>query len=72
MVVAEVAGAATLIAHAHASVDYFKAAAAEWIDQPEFAADWITRAGVGVYPPVFVDRLQRMMRIEDQEGEHIR
>ncbi|OBK90205.1 fatty-acid--CoA ligase, partial [Mycolicibacter sinensis] len=54
--------------------------AAQWISRPEFAADWITRAGVGVYPPVFVGRLQHLMRVADQpdtqedqaEGEPIR
>ncbi|MDD7811452.1 fatty-acid--CoA ligase [Mycobacterium sp. CSUR Q5927] len=57
-----------------------EAGAAQWISQPEFAADWITRAGVGVYPPVFVGRLQHLMRVADQpdtqedqaEGEPIR
>lgn len=39
-------------------------AAARWIERPPFVADWITRAGVGVYPPVFVGRLQHLMRIE--------
>ncbi|MCV7385842.1 fatty-acid--CoA ligase [Mycolicibacter longobardus] len=38
---------------------------AEWINQPEFASDWITRAGVGIYPPVFVGRLAHLMRIGD-------
>lgn len=54
--------------------------AAQWISQPEFAAEWITRAGVGVYPPVFVGRLQHVIRVADQhddpqdqaEGEPIR
>lgn len=44
-------------------------AAAAWIDQPEFAAEWITRAGVGVYPPVFVGRLQHLMRMADRPEE---
>lgn len=47
-----------------------EAGAAAWISQPAFAADWITRAGVGIYPPVFVGRLQHLMRIgEDTEQE---
>lgn len=37
--------------------------AGAWISQPAFAADWVTRAGVGIYPPVFVGRLQHLMRI---------
>lgn len=40
--------------------------AARWINQPEFATDWITRAGVGIYPPVFVGGLQHMMRVEQE------
>ncbi len=40
--------------------------AARWIDQPPFAADWITSAGVGVYPPVFVGHLDHMMRIPSE------
>jgi hypothetical protein len=42
-----------------------EAVAAQWINQPEFAADWVTRAGVGIYPPVFVGRLQHLMRVAD-------
>lgn len=37
--------------------------AGQWINEPEFASEWITRAGVGVYPPVFVGRLQQLMRV---------
>lgn len=57
-----------------------EAGAGQWISQPEFAAEWVTRAGVGVYPPVFVGRLAHLMRVADQqedqedraEGEPIR
>ncbi|MGH3556892.1 MAG: fatty-acid--CoA ligase, partial [Mycobacterium sp.] len=38
--------------------------ARRWIEQPDTAAPWIDRAGVGAYPPVFVGRLQDMMRID--------
>ncbi|BBX23906.1 hypothetical protein MTER_33170 [Mycolicibacter terrae] len=63
-----------------ASEEVAEVDAGRWIGQPEFAADWITRAGVGVYPPVFVGRLQHMIRVADQhddqedraEGETIR
>ncbi|MEB3049205.1 fatty-acid--CoA ligase [Mycolicibacter sp. MYC123] len=92
--VAEVADAATLIAHVHATAHDFAAAgirkvlvfqafdnprevfmlqetteevaaarAGAWISQPAFSDDWITRAGVGVYPPVFVGHLAHLMRI---------
>lgn len=40
--------------------------AGRWIDEPEFASDWITRAGVGIYPPVFVGRLAHLMRVGDE------
>lgn len=40
--------------------------AGRWIDEPAFASDWITRAGVGIYPPVFVGRLAHLMRIDDE------
>lgn len=57
-----------------------EAGAGQWISQPDFAAEWVTRAGVGVYPPVFVGRLAHLMRVADQqedqedraEGEPIR
>lgn len=40
--------------------------AGQWINEPEFASEWITRAGVGVYPPVFVGRLAHLMRVGDE------
>jgi hypothetical protein len=38
--------------------------ARRWIEHPDTAAPWITRAGVGAYPPVFVGRFLDMMRID--------
>jgi hypothetical protein len=38
--------------------------AREWIEHPDTAAPWITRAGVGAYPPVFVGKFFDMMRID--------
>ena len=38
----------------------------QWINEPEFASEWITRAGVGIYPPVFVGRLAHLMRVGDE------
>ncbi|MEB3021351.1 fatty-acid--CoA ligase [[Mycobacterium] crassicus] len=46
-----------------------EAGAGAWINEPSFAADWVTRAGVGIYPPVFVGRLQHLMRIEEGTAE---
>jgi heme-degrading monooxygenase HmoA len=38
--------------------------AREWIDHPDAAAEWMSGAGVGAYPPVFVGQFFDMMRIE--------
>jgi hypothetical protein len=38
--------------------------ARRWIQHPDTAAPWISRAGVGAYPPVFLGRFLDMMRIE--------
>ncbi len=38
--------------------------AREWIEHPDAAAPWITGAGVGAYPPVFVGKFFDMMRID--------
>jgi hypothetical protein len=40
--------------------------ARHWIDHPDAAARWMTRAGVGPYPPLFVGRLFDVMRIETE------
>jgi hypothetical protein len=34
-----------------------------WLRRPEIAAEWFSDAGVGAYPPLFVGRLEHMMRI---------
>ncbi len=39
--------------------------ARRWIEHPDAAAPWITGAGVGAYPPVFVGKFFDMMRIEE-------
>jgi heme-degrading monooxygenase HmoA len=38
--------------------------ARQWIDHPDAAAQWMSGAGVGAYPPLFVGRLFDIMRIE--------
>ncbi len=38
--------------------------ARRWIEHPDTAAPWMTRPGVGAYPPLFVGRFSNMMRIE--------
>lgn len=43
--------------------------ASRWIDHPDSVAEWMTGGGAGkhpsVYPPVFVGRLQHLMRIDE-------
>ena len=41
-----------------------EAHAQHWLQYSELAAEWLTRAGVGAYPPVFVGRLQSLVRID--------
>ena len=38
--------------------------AREWIEHPDAAAQWMSGAGVGAYPPLFVGKMFDMMRIE--------
>jgi hypothetical protein len=38
--------------------------AREWIDHPDAAAQWLSGAGVGAYPPLFVGRAYNLMNIE--------
>jgi hypothetical protein len=38
--------------------------ARRWIDHPDAAAEWMSGAGAGAYPPLFVGRFSDMMRIE--------
>jgi hypothetical protein len=39
-------------------------AAQRWIKHPDVVAGWMTSAGVGAYPPLFVGKLVGMMRID--------
>jgi hypothetical protein len=39
--------------------------ARQWLDHPDTAAPWMTGAGVGAYPPVFVGKFFDMMRIDE-------
>lgn len=38
--------------------------ARRWIEHPDAAAQWMSGAGVGAYPPLFVGQFVDMMRIE--------
>jgi hypothetical protein len=47
-----------------------EASARRWLARPDIAAEWLSDAGVGAYPPVFVGRLAHTMRIgETTEGQ---
>lgn len=37
-----------------------------WVEQPDAAAEWMSGAGVGVYPPLFVGKLQRILELQLQ------
>jgi hypothetical protein len=41
--------------------------ARSWIERPDTAADWLSAAGVGAYPPLFIGRFQHMMRIDEAD-----
>jgi heme-degrading monooxygenase HmoA len=43
-----------------------EAAARQWIDAPDPAAEWMTAAGRGEYPPVFVGRFAHMMTVDEK------
>jgi len=38
--------------------------ARRWLHDSDDAAEWLTEAGVGAYPPVFIGQFQQMMHIE--------
>lgn len=37
-----------------------------WVEHPDAAAEWMSGVGVGVYPPLFVGKLQRIMDLQPQ------
>ena len=46
--------------------------AQHWLKYSDLAAEWLTKAGIGAYPPVFIGRFQSMLRIDetiDETGE---
>jgi hypothetical protein len=38
--------------------------ARRWMDYPDVATEWMTRAGVGVYPPLFVGEFDRLVQVD--------
>jgi len=41
-----------------------EAHAHHWLRHSDLAAEWLTKAGVGAYPPVFVGRLHSLVRVD--------
>jgi hypothetical protein len=46
-----------------------EAHARSWLHDSDLAHEWLDRAGVGAYPPVFVGKLQGMIRVGESDGE---
>lgn len=55
---------AELVADPQRRAQLNEAGARQWIEHPDAAAEWMSGAGVGAYPPLFVGRFFDMMRIE--------
>jgi hypothetical protein len=49
-----------------------EAHARHWLSYSGLAAEWLEKAGIGAYPPVFVGTFRRMIRVDetDPTGEH--
>ncbi len=45
-----------------------EAHARHWLEYSELAAEWMLKAGIGAYPPVFTGRFTGMLRIHETEG----
>lgn len=46
-----------------------EAHARSWLHDSDLAHEWLDRAGVGAYPPVFVGSLQGMVRVGEQSAQ---
>ncbi|HEX7824920.1 MAG TPA: fatty-acid--CoA ligase, partial [Mycobacterium sp.] len=42
--------------------------ARHWLRYSGLAAEWLTKAGIGAYPPVFVGKFLRMIHIDEQSA----
>jgi hypothetical protein len=45
-----------------------EAHAHHWLRYSGLAAEWLDKAGIGAYPPVFVGRFRRMIRIDEVDS----
>jgi hypothetical protein len=41
--------------------------AQHWLEYSELASEWMSKAGIGAYPPVFTGRFKGMIRIDETE-----
>jgi len=44
-----------------------EANARQWIDHPDASAEWMSRAGLGAYPSLFVGKLAHVMAVDVEE-----
>ncbi|MGV0836436.1 fatty-acid--CoA ligase [Mycolicibacterium thermoresistibile] len=42
-----------------------EAAARQWIDHPDAAAEWMTKVGLGAYPSLFVGKFVHLMSVDE-------
>jgi hypothetical protein len=40
--------------------------ARQWIDHPDASAEWMSRAGLGAYPALFLGKLAHIMAVDDE------
>jgi hypothetical protein len=43
-----------------------EANALQWVDHPDASAEWMSRAGLGAYPTLFVGKLTHVMAVDDE------
>jgi len=46
--------------------------ARHWLRYSGLAAEWLGKAGIGAYPPVFIGRFRRMIRIDEVNPTGVR
>jgi hypothetical protein len=44
-----------------------EAHARDWLRHSDLAAEWLQKAGIGAYPPVFVGRFRRMIQVDEAD-----
>lgn len=44
-----------------------EARAQHWLSHSDLAAEWLAKAGIGAYPPVFFGRFKAMIRVDETE-----